>query len=374
LNIFYTVATIDGGWGVIAQERQRSGEITQLSEPERILELARAVNDVACDKIRAIKQVTGTTRILSLNALIEATRAGEAGKGFAVVAGEVKNVSDDINRITQALEGEMSSTIQDLMSLGESLVSQLRGSRLTDLALNMIEIIDRNLYERSCDVRWWATDSAVVECLSQGTPEAAAYAGKRLGVILDSYTVYLDLWIADAQGRVVANGRPGRYNRAVGTDVSREAWFRDALSTRDGSEFSVADMSVNHALGDAQVVPYATAIRRDGANDGEVLGVLGIFFDWEAQAQTVVNGVRLADHERQGTRCVLLDQNHRIIAASDGKGVLQETIPLQTVGRGKMGSYLDDKGCVIGYALTPGYETYRGLGWYGAIIQQTAKA
>jgi len=344
-----------------------------LSEPERILELARAVNDVACDKIRAIKQVTGTTRILSLNALIEATRAGEAGKGFAVVAGEVKNVSDDINRITQALEGEMSSTIKDLMDLGESLVSQLRGSRLTDLALNMIEIIDRNLYERSCDVRWWATDSAVVDCLADATPDAAAYATKRLGVILDSYTVYLDLWIADRNGRVVANGRPDRYHRAVGTDISKSSWFRDAMASRDGSTFSVADVSLNHSLDDAQVVPYAAAIRQGGQANGEILGVLGIFFDWESQAQTVVKGVRLADHERDGSRCLLLDQNHRVIAASDGKGILQETLPLKIAGRGHRGAYIDEDNQVVGYALTPGYETYQGLGWYGAIIQQMAK-
>ena len=24
-------------------------------------------------------------------------------------------------------------------------------------------------------------------------------------------------------------------------------------------------------------------------------------------------------------------------------------------------------GAIVGYALTPGYETYRGLGWFGAI-------
>jgi hypothetical protein len=348
--------------------------VDELSEPERILELARAVNDVACDKIRAIKQVTGTTRILSLNALIEATRAGEAGKGFAVVAGEVKNVSDDINRITQDLEGQMTVAIQDLVSLGESLVSQLRGSRLTDLALNMIEIIDRNLYERSCDVRWWATDSAVVDCLAHATPEAAAHASQRLGVILDSYTVYLDLWIADRDGRVIASGRPGRYHRAIGSNVSREPWFRDALSSRDGSEFSVADVSINPVLDNGQVVPYAAAIRKDGEAKGEVLGVLGIFFDWEAQAQTVVKGVRLAEHEKEASRCVLLDQNHRVIASSDGKGVLQETVALQTAGR-HTGSYLDEKSqTVVGYALTPGYETYRGLGWYGAIIQKMSRA
>jgi hypothetical protein len=37
-----------------------------------------------------------------------------------------------------------------------------------------------------------------------------------------------------------------------------------------------------------------------------------------------------------------------------------------------MGCYTD-KGQTIGYALTPGYETYAGLGWYGC-VQQLAEA
>ena len=344
-----------------------------MSEPERILELTRAVYDVATDKIQAIKLVTGTTRILSLNALIEATRAGEAGRGFAVVANEVKNVSNSINVITQALEGELSSSIEDLMTLGQSLVKDLRGSRLTDLALNMIEIIDRNLYERSCDVRWWATDSAVVDCLANDSAEARAFAAKRLGVILDSYTVYLDLWIADADGRVLANGRPDRYPRAIGTNVSGESWFKDAMATRDGGDYAVADISVNSALGGAPVASYAAAIREGGESQGRPLGALGIFFDWQPQADTVVKGVRLRAEEKALTRCLLLDQNHRVIAASDGQGVLTETVTLNTQA-GPVASYTNQQGRVVGYALTPGYETYQGLGWYGVIIQQVPQA
>jgi hypothetical protein len=339
-----------------------------MAEPEQILELTQAVHAVANDKISEIKKVTGTTRILSLNALIEAARAGELGRGFAVVANEVKNVSDNINTITQSLEGELSSTINDLMSLGQVMVKQLRGSRLADLALNMIEIIDRNLYERSCDVRWWATDSAVVDCLSQGSAEAASHACKRLGVILDSYTVYLDLWIADAEGRVVACGRPDRYSRAIGSDVSGESWFRDAMATRDGGEYAVADVSTNPQLGGAQVATYSAAIREGGENSGRVIGALGIFFDWQAQAETVVKGVRLREEEKAATRCLLLDQDFRVIASSDGVGVLTERLALDT-RHGPVGSYVDDNGTVVGYSLTPGYETYEGLGWYGVIIQ-----
>jgi len=340
-----------------------------MAAPERILELSQAVYRVATDKIRSIKEVTGTTRILSLNALIEATRAGDAGRGFAVVANEVKNVSNNINVITQALEKELAGAIQDLMHLGETIVQELRGSRLTDLALNMIEIIDRNLYERSCDVRWWATDSAMVDCLSKATAAAADHACKRLGVILDSYTVYLDLWVAGADGRVVANGRPDRYPGAIGIDVGQEPWFKDAMAARDGNEFSVADVAVNPHLGNALVATYATAIREGGEVTGRPLGVLGIFFDWSPQAQAVVKGVRLSDEERAITRCLLVDQNHRILAASDDAGILAEMLEIDT-SSGDSGDHLDSRGDTVGYALTPGYETYRGLGWYGVIVQR----
>jgi hypothetical protein len=340
-----------------------------MSEPEKIIELTEAVHRVATDKIRAIKEVTGTTRILSLNALIEATRAGDAGRGFAVVANEVKNVSNNINVITKALEGELAGALHELMELGETIVQQMRGSRLTDLALNMIDIIDRNLYERSCDVRWWATDSAVVQCLTDATAEAAEHACRRLGVILDSYTVYLDLWIADASGKVVANGRPDRYPHAIGIDVSKEQWFRDAMATRDGSEYAVADIAINRDLGNSPVATYATAVRQGGQVDGAPQGALGIFFDWHPQAQAVVGGVRLRDIERESTRCLLLDHNFRVIAASDGIGVLGEVVQVNTAG-GPVGSYIDASGRTVGYALTPGYETYKGLGWYGFIVQQ----
>ena len=176
-----------------------------MAEPERIVELLRVVSGIAADKIRTIKQVTAATRILALNALVESNRAGEAGRGFAVVANEVKSISGRINKVTQELESELSCNIDELTELGEAMIMHVRGNRLADLSLNMIEIIDRNLYERSCDVRWWATDSAVVDCLTHETDAAARFACKRLGVILDSYTVYLDLWIANADGTVVAN-------------------------------------------------------------------------------------------------------------------------------------------------------------------------
>ena len=340
-----------------------------MAEPERIVELLHVVDDVAAEKIRTIKQVTAATRTLALNALVESNRAGEAGRGFAVVANEVKTISTRITAITHELESELSRTIRELTQLGEAMVMHVRGARLGDLSLNMIEIIDRNLYERSCDVRWWATDSAMVDCLHTPGDATARHAGARLGVILDSYTVYLDLWVADAKGRVVANGRPSRFPQAIGTDVSDSQWFREAMATKDGTEFAVSDISINETLDNSQVATYSTAIGVGGETSGRPLGALGIFFDWRPQSTTVVTTVRLSEEEKKRSRCLLIDSTGRIIASSDQQGLLREVFHLETSGA-TMGNYLDETGNLVGFALTPGYETYRGLGWYGVIVQE----
>jgi len=337
-----------------------------------ILTLSREVSDIATKKIGEIQKVTASTRILALNALIEATRAGDAGRGFAVVAEEVKSISEEIEGIAGDLRKQMASRTTALDQLWTKTMSEVRGTRLADMALNMIDIIDRNLYERSCDVRWWATDSAVVDCLQNPTAEARRFASRRLGIILGSYTVYLDLWVIDAEGRVVTNGRPDQYPGAVGTSVVGAPWFQQAMATRDGTEFSVADIQINPALAGKPVATYAAAIRRGGETDGERLGVLGIFFDWQPQAQAVVNGVRLEEDEKAFTRALLVDSHSRIIAASGGAhGSLNEKFSLRHGGR-RSGNYMDEAGSLIGYALTPGYETYRGLGWYGVLVRSNA--
>ncbi|GGF45197.1 chemotaxis sensory transducer [Azorhizobium oxalatiphilum] len=340
--------------------------------PERVIELADHSAVVAAGKARAIQAITGQTRMLALNATIEAARAGDAGRGFAVVAEEVKAVSAEIGRLASDMETELRSALDELRAVGRRMAQDVRGQRLVDLCLNGIEIVDRNLYERTCDVRWWATDAAVVACGGEPTQEVVAEAERRLGVILSAYTVYLDLWFCSPDGRVVAHGRSDRYPGLRGLDVSHESWFREALNSASGDDYAVADVMPCQALRHAPVATYAAAVREGGALRGKPIGVLGIHFDWEPQARAVVEGIRLSPDEAERSRVMLVDARGRILSSSDRRGEFTEIVDLNAKHRRSGIDHLPD-GRTIAFHLTPGYETYRGLEWAGVIVQHPAR-
>src|SRR5690242_14608619 len=120
-----------------------------------IARLTAEVDQIACEKAKSIQQITNQMKMLALNALIESSRAGVHGAGFGVVAQEVRAVGQQVEAIAKELESQLTSRTGNLMSSIERMSERARGERMVDLSLNAIELIDRNLYERTCDVRWW---------------------------------------------------------------------------------------------------------------------------------------------------------------------------------------------------------------------------
>ena len=329
-----------------------------------IAQLTGEVNQIACEKTKAIQHITNQMKMLALNALIESSRAGAQGAGFAVVAQEVRHVGQQVEAIARDLETQLTARTGSLMASIDRMTARARGERMVDLALNAIELIDRNLYERTCDVRWWATDSAVVDCAATPTAARMAQVSERLAVILGAYTVYLDLWLCDLDGTVIASGRGDRFGVA-GLNVASTAWFRDARALRSGDDYTACDVERQPLLDNAQVATYCASVREGGKAHGRAIGVLAIHFDWEAQARAIVEGVRVDDDK---TRVLLVDSTLRVIAASDRRGLLAERVPLVLGGR-RSGFEHDRAGHLIAFHATPGYETYKGLGWYGVITR-----
>lgn len=343
--------------------------------PQRIALLARSINQRLGDSIGAIEHVNDDIHVLSINAKIQAARAGSAGAGFAVVADEVRKLVSRTKTITTTLQDQVTKTLDELTSMNETLSHRVRGQRLAQVATTAIDIVDRNLYERSCDVRWWATEDALVRALTHKTPQNLRHASRRLGVILDSYTVYLDLVLCDLEGTVLANGRPARWNSA-GQEVGGQAWFLDARKTASGSEFGFEGLHASSLVGGLPVLVYSCLVRKGGETDGVPVGVLGIVFHWEALGPVVADraAATLATETERKVIVALTYPDGTAIASSDRAltGTRLGFAGWETFAERKTG-FLDGPGpggqpVLAGFAVSAGFETYQ-TGWFALALE-----
>ncbi len=334
--------------------------ITEVDIKDVIASIERQIEDHRLVNARITSEIT----ILSLNASIEAARAGEAGRGFAVVATEVKNLAAQAAEASKEL-GKIRAETSEL----DRRFTEQECDRLSEKAQTLVQFIVRNLYERTADVRWWATDEALVQALETKEQASVRRAGQRLALINRFYTVYLNLVLVGADGTVVACSQPDKYPKVVGSDVSKVSWFRKTMATTSGEQYAVDDIGYDPLHNNKLTAVYAAAVRKDGRTDGKIIGALGVVFDWDNQSRIIVQKEpSFSESEWKRTRVLLLDRELRVIAASDDRGVLQ---PFALKHQGKQrGYYVNDDHEVTAFARTIGYQEYDGLGWYGVIIRK----
>lgn len=331
--------------------------------------IIQIIQDKIGDYALRSEDIAKRTNLLALNATIEAARAGDAGRGFGVVAGEVKNLSTQSAQNAKELRTEVLEMIRQQTGALQNQFDEKEYSRLSEMSQTLVQLIVRNLYERTADVRWWATDAALFQCLETRDAGDIDYAGTRLGLINRFYSVYLNLVLVDTDGMVIACSESSRFHKLAGANLSGQTWVQRALSTHSGDDYIVDDIYRDPLHDNQLVAVYATAVRSGGKIDGRVVGALGVFFNWEEQSRVIVRQEpNLSEADWKRSRVLLLDQNFRVTAASDDKDLLQH-FPLDHKGQQK-GFYRLPGGDLVAYAKTIGYQEYDGLGWYSVIVQK----
>lgn len=346
----------------------------EISSPSRIAELAQEILGHLGNASQEIATLNDETRFLSINARIEAARAGgRIGAAFGVVAQAIQDLSGKTTTVARTLSERTGAALNELARISTCLGTKMQGEKLTSIADHIIDVIDRNLYERTCDCRWWAADESLVNAFGQSSQQGFTHASRRLGVILDSYTVYIDLVLCDLSGQVVAHGRPAQFC-SQGMICRQSPWFRRAIETRDATEFAFESVHHSHLVSNRKVLVYAGVVREGGQLNGKPLGVLGALFDWESLGQKLVEDLPLDHDEMQRTRCLLIDQNDMILADSKRQSVGE---PLNLLAgreflsrsRGFQEFMIDGERTLLSFSTSRGFETY-ATGWKCVIMHR----
>ncbi len=203
---------------------------------------------------------------------------------------------------------------QSTTNLYETVVSSVLYDCSSMAALAM-DIMDRNLYERANDCRWWALTSAFGEVLAKG---AAADGRERLASILkginELYTVYSNLIIFDSAAKIMAVSNPA-YNDLVGQTLQTD-WVRTTLGLQDTQSYCVSSFEPSHLYGNRHTYIYAAAIREKGISVGGVAIVFDSTPQFAAMLQDALprseNGAIV-----EGAFAIFAERDGRVIASTD---------------------------------------------------------
>lgn len=181
----------------------------------------------------------------------------------------------------------------------------------SELARLAADIMDRNLYERANDCRWWALSPALAEPLSAPASEASRRALDRaLDTLNDLYTVYGRLVVFDAGGRIRGTSRAASLPADAPATVV-PTWF-DAVRRLDGPQSYAVSPFESSALHDGgDTYTYLAAVRHP--ESGVLLGGIGVIFNASIEFGAMLRDVIA---ERAGF-AAFVDASNRVIAATD---------------------------------------------------------
>ena len=250
-----------------------------------------------------------------------------------------------------------------------NLQSTVLSSLLADshfFAALAIDIMDRNLYERANDCRWWALDSTIRSLLANGAArDRQANLEKVITYINSLYTVYDNILLFDTAGKVLAVSNPDHAG-LVGQPLG-EPWVDDCLGLRDSQSYAVSSFVPSPLYGGRPTYVYLAAVR--APNDAQVVGGIAIVFDSAPQFSTMLHDAlpREASGEPvAGSFALFIDGEAKVIAASDGtfQPGQQLKLPAELLKPAADGHArliaLDGQVMAVGARPSSGYREFKG--------------
>lgn len=248
---------------------------------------------------------------------------------------QIANAVGHESPFTKALLSEISKTGEETKRVFDRTVANLNSALLIQYLEELkfqsslaIDIMDRNLYERANDCRWWALTTTFRECLSK--PSVSEADREKMNSILayinNLYTVYSTMFVYDRDGTIVAVSNPAD-SGFIGKKVGY-SWALETLDLKTTQEYVVSAFESSPYYDNRSTYVYNACIRN--FNEGNVGGI-GIVFDAESQFEAMLQDTLPKDENHavpEGMFALFVDRNGRVVSSTTPSINVGETLQL----------------------------------------------
>ncbi len=266
---------------------------------------------------------------------------------------------------------DMNSTKSNFDTLSEQLILNLTEATIKKVSTEMnskaqvaVDIVIRNLFERTADIGFLATDSEIRNFLKNYSikdlltkKDEVLKLKKRFEEYVAKYSVYFDIVLFDTSGHILAK-----------LNTENQTTFKSKDSIFEEIENNNCDYLETYRYHDflpeyEKSLVYSYKVIDE--NSKNTLGFLSLCFKFNNEMETIFSNLVSKNNKEV---LILLDKNCEVIASSD-KYHIPLNAKLDIELEKSLGiAQFAGRDYVIKTCKTNGYEGFFGLGWMGHIM------
>ena len=349
--------------GVISQPAQYAFRAVDISKKDaeeyQLWQQSNLVsNDLKSINLEAIK-LNSELRVLTLNGKSVSHRL--KAHSFMPILEKLQELGDEMGKVVSKVVTEINQTA--LANLKANCVFY------SNLA---VDIMDRNLYERANDCRWWALTPTFTNLLSKEhlSNDDKSQLHNELAYINELYTVYTNVFLFDCQGNIITASHLDDIPTNA-QSVANSPWFKQTTSLTNSQQYAVSEYEKSELYAGQETYIYSAAIK---STRGAIIGGIGVVFDSKPEFEAMLQDclpVSETGEPLEHASALFIDQHATIIASTDENWLVGSTLPIpEALMKIKNGesrhavTELNSDNYLIGVTCSSGYREYKTTGDY----------